>query len=38
MIYKITIKMDVEDINELQNILDKYNLDYEVNEVYESED
>ena len=30
--------MDVEDINELQNILDKYNLDYEVNEVYESED
>ncbi len=38
MIYKITIKMDVEDINELQNILDKHNLDYEVNEVYESED
>ena len=38
MIYKITIKMDVEDINELQNILDKYNLYYEVNEVYESED
>lgn len=37
MIYKITIKMDVDDINELENILDKYNLDYEVNEVYESE-
>jgi len=37
MVYKITIKMDVDDIKELQNLLDKYNLEYEVNEVYESE-
>lgn len=38
MIYKITIKMDVEDINEFQNMLDKYDMDYEINEVYESEE
>lgn len=37
MVYKITIKMDIDDIKELQNLLDKYNLEYEVNELYESE-
>lgn len=35
MVYKITLKMDVEDINEFENMLDKYNIDYEVNEVFE---
>lgn len=30
--------MDVEDINEFQNMLDKYDMDYEINEVYESEE
>ena len=37
MIYKITLKLDVDNINELENILDNYGIEYEVNEVYESE-
>lgn len=42
MIYKITIKTETKDIDELQSFLDfitdNYDLEYEVNEVYESED
>ena len=37
MIYKITLKLDVDNINELQDLLDKYGIEYEVNEVYETE-
>lgn len=35
MIYKITFKVDEENIQELENIFDKYGIEYELNEVYE---
>ena len=37
MIYKVTFKVDGDNIQELENIFDKYNIEYELNEVYESE-
>lgn len=33
MKYKITIKMDVDDIQELEQLLDKYDMEYEIEEV-----
>jgi hypothetical protein len=36
MIYKITMKFD-NDIDELLEILDKYSVDYEIEEVYNNE-
>lgn len=35
MIYKITFKVDEENIQDLENIFDKYDIEYEVNEIYE---
>ena len=35
MIYKVTFKMDEENIKELEDIFDKYDIEYELNEVYE---
>ena len=35
MIYKITFKMDSDNIQELEDIFDKYDIEYEVNEIYE---
>ena len=35
MVYKVTIKFDRDDIQELEDILEKYGLEYEVNEIYE---
>lgn len=35
MIYKITFKVDEDNIQELENIFDKYDIEYEVNEIYE---
>jgi hypothetical protein len=35
MIYKVTFKVDDDNIQELENIFDKYNIKYELNEVYE---
>ena len=37
MIYKITFFLKTDEIAELENIFEEYNIDYEVNEVYESE-
>ena len=37
MLYKITLRMQADDIGELENILDRYDIDYEIDEVYESE-
>ena len=37
MVYKITLKLDVDDVNELQDILDRYGIEYEINEVYKTE-
>lgn len=37
MIYKITLKMKADNISELENILDKYDIEYEIEEVYERE-
>lgn len=37
MIYEITLKIKADDINELEDILDKYNIGYEINEKDESE-
>jgi hypothetical protein len=35
MIYKVTFKIDDENVQELENIFDKYGIDYELDEVYE---
>ena len=35
MIYKVTFKVDDENIQELEDIFDKYDIQYEVNEIYE---
>ena len=35
MIYKVTFKVDDENIQELEDIFDKYDIEYEVNEIYE---
>lgn len=35
MIYKITFKMDSDNIQELEDIFNKYDIEYEVNEIYE---
>lgn len=35
MIYKITFKIDSDNIQELEDIFDKYDIEYEVNEIYE---
>lgn len=35
MIYKVTFKVDEENIKELEDIFDKYDIEYELNEVYE---
>jgi len=35
MIYKVTFKVDKENIQELEDIFDKYDIEYEVNEIYE---
>jgi hypothetical protein len=35
MIYKITFKVDDDNIQELEDIFDKYDIEYEVNEIYE---
>ena len=35
MIYKVTFKVDDDNIQELENIFDKYDIEYEVNEIYE---
>ena len=35
MIYKITFKIDGDNIQELEDIFDKYDIEYEVNEIYE---
>lgn len=35
MIYKVTFKVDDDNIQELENIFDKYDIEYELNEVYE---
>lgn len=37
MIYKVTFKVDDDNIQELENLFDKYNIEYELNEVSESE-
>ena len=37
MVYKITFFLNTDEIAELENIFEEYNIDYEVNEVYESE-
>ena len=35
MIYKVTFKVDDDNMQELENIFDKYDIEYELNEVYE---
>ena len=35
MIYKVTFKVDEENVQELEDIFDKYDIEYEVNEIYE---
>ena len=35
MIYKVTFKVDDDNIQELEDIFDKYDIEYEVNEIYE---
>ena len=35
MIYKVTFKVDEENIQELEDIFDKYDIEYELDEVYE---
>ena len=35
MIYKVTFKVDEENIQELEDIFDRYGIEYELNEVYE---
>jgi hypothetical protein len=35
MIYKVTLKMDEENIKELEDIFDEYDIEYELNEIYE---
>ena len=35
MIYKVTFKINDENIQELEDIFDKYDIEYEVNEIYE---
>lgn len=39
MVYKITLKMDLdnEGLKELEDLMDKFGIDFEVNEVYETE-
>lgn len=37
MIYEITLKIKADDIKELEDILDKYDIGYEINELSESE-
>ena len=38
MIYKITFKLDTDNIQELEDIFESYNIEYEVNEVYKEEE
>lgn len=37
MIYKITMKLnsDIADMKELEDILDEYGIEYEINEIYQ---
>ena len=35
MIYKITFKIDSDNIQELEDIFNKYDIEYEANEIYE---
>ena len=35
MIYKVTFKVDSENIQELEDIFNKYGIEYELDEVYE---
>jgi len=35
MIYKVTFKVDDDNIQELEDIFDKYGIDYKLDEVYE---
>ena len=35
MIYKVTFKIDGENVQELEDIFNKYGIDYELDEVYE---
>lgn len=35
MIYKVTFKVDEENIQKLEDIFDKYDIEYELDEVYE---
>ena len=37
MIYKVTIKFKDSGIDELLEILDRYDVDYEIDEVYDNE-
>lgn len=37
MVYKITLEIKADNIKELENILDKYDINYEIDELYESE-
>lgn len=37
MIYKITMKFSDSGIDELLDILNRYDVDYEINEVYDDE-
>ena len=35
MVYKITFKIDTDEIDELLEIFHRYDIDYEINEKYE---
>lgn len=37
MVYEITLKIKADNIGELEDILEKYNIGYEINELSESE-
>ena len=37
MVYKITLEIKADNIKELEDILDKYDINYEIDELYESE-
>ena len=37
MVYKITLEIKADNIKELEDILDKYDIGYEINELSESE-
>lgn len=37
MIYKVTFKIDTDEIGVLEDIFEEYGIEYEVNEVQESE-